>query len=258
MIICIYTPTMEGFLSAFFECYLKKIVPEIITCESNEYQVGLEYELLEVTPDSEKAMRVEKGIIKQIGSDGFYDIIRAYLSGDSNKEMIIFRYLIAVFKHGQKAQEMVNDKRIIDFNDLVRLVGGEAHRMKGFMRFKETSSVKIGNNVVEGKIYYAPFSPDHNIIEFMLDYFSQRNSETQFIIHDTARGLFGLYNGDDWRVISMDEPVEITLADGEQLVADLFKEYYNTVTIASRKNKRLQDGYLPRRYRKYLTEFEYK
>ncbi|MBQ3119660.1 MAG: DUF4130 domain-containing protein, partial [Peptococcaceae bacterium] len=35
---------------------------------------------------------------------------------------------------------------------------------------------------------------------------------------------------------------------------DLFQRYFNTIAIKERTNKRLQDQYMPKRYREYMPE----
>ncbi|MBQ2881820.1 MAG: DUF4130 domain-containing protein, partial [Clostridia bacterium] len=45
-------------------------------------------------------------------------------------------------------------------------------------------------------------------------------------------------------------------SDADLIFADLWKQYYRTVAISSRKNERLRRQYMPRRYWKYLIETE--
>jgi hypothetical protein len=55
--------------------------------------------------------------------------------------------------------------------------------------------------------------------------------------------------------------VPFTQAEAAQLLqgsrdtyVDLFQKYFQTIAIKERTNKRLQDHYMPKRYREYMPE----
>jgi len=252
----IYDGSFDGFLTAVFDSYDKKMLPKAILSEEN-IQIGIFEENINISTDSVKAERVFNGIIRDIGSDGLYDIKTAFCSGREDKDGIIYNYIRAVFKFGKKVESMYNLPQLMDFITLVQQVGYEIERCKGFIRFRE----------LRNGILYAEYEPDNDITEYLMSYFSKRNNDDLFIIRDVRRNIFGLYNRAEYIVgqwdVSAEEDSESLAevrqnfySDADLIFADLWKQYYRTMAISSRKNERLRRQYMPRRYWKYLIETE--
>ena len=117
--------------------------------------------------------------------------------------------------------------------------------MHGFLRFAECTGG-----------LYAHFSPDNDIVDLVAPHFAKRFSGEKFIIHDTKRNLLAVYDGKSLKTVLNESPVTVYLSTEEEQFRKLWKTYFDSVTIESRKNKRLQDNFLPRRYRKDMTEFQ--
>ena len=73
---------------------------------------------------------------------------------------------------------MLADVRVAPVHRLAQRVGREAHRMLGFVRFRE---------VREG-FYYAPLEPDHHVLPLIASHFADRFSDQHWVIHDLRRG----------------------------------------------------------------------
>ena len=131
MMIYLYDGTVEGFLTVVFEIYDKKALPDAISVRE-ESQTSFLIESLEVETDLEKAARVEKGILKNVGNEGFSDFVYAFFSDEANpnREMVIFNWIRAVLRYGKKATQMYNLDAIKDFNDIVHKVTYEIHRFR--------------------------------------------------------------------------------------------------------------------------------
>ena len=252
----IYDGTLEGLLTAVFDAYNEKILPAKIISEE-ESQLGMFEDNRIITTDTEKASRVLNGVLREIGSYGVEDLKIAACSGQEDKGIIIFNYLRAVFKFGKKVESMYNLPQVMDYVTLVQRVGYEIERCKGFIRFRE----------LKNGILYAEYEPDNDITEYLMSYFSKRNNDDLFIIRDVKRDIFGLYNREEyivghWTVQNEEDSEALAesrqnfYSDADLIFADLWKQYYKTVSIASRKNERLRRQYMPRRYWKYLIETE--
>ena len=125
------------------------------------------------------------------------------------------------------------------------LFRSELDRVKGFLRFQ-----KIDENV-----YYAKFAPDHNQLPLLRSHLEKRFSDQKWIVHDERRNTALVYN------LHRSMLVPLTTEEASQLVEgkhddciDLFQRYFNTIAIKERTNKRLQDQYMPKRYREYMPE----
>ena len=141
---------------------------------------------------------------------------------------------------------MFSEDAVIAFNQLVYATSHEIHRMKGFLRFSKS----------ESGIFYAKFEPDHDITEFILPHFATRMNDMNFIIHDLKRHKMGLYDGAQQVIVSTDKQVILALSKDELTFRKLWQDYFQNVNIPERKRERLQTQFLPKRYRKHLTEFD--
>jgi len=240
-----YDGNFDGFLTAVFEIYENKKETVIITC-SSEIQAALDTAVIEIATDINKAARVEKGIIKNIGSDGFGGVLRVFASDNGGKETTILNFLRLVFVYGRKSLEMLGHPHIIKYNEILNAVNYECHRMKGFVRFRETA----------GGVMYAPIRPDHDIVEFIMPHFAKRFHIQKFAIYDVGRKKLGLWNGKMYAVDYLDELPEVRLTDEEIDLQRAWKMYYDTVTIESRASERRRKGFMPKRYWEFMPELK--
>lgn len=240
----VYDGSLKGYFSCVFDIYAEKITFE------DFYERGINYSLIQreelfVEPDDAKSKRIENKIVKVCGRDEIYKIRYALKSCDKQKEKKILEYLKLIFDN-KPAPEMLNEAAVIAFNDLHKRVSHEQARLAGFIRFMETQS----------GIYYAYITPDNDVTALLMPHFIERFNGQQFIIHDVSRNIFGLFNGKEAYVLKQDESIkfDLQLTEREELVQKLFKQYYNDITIPERKNTRLKDNWMPRRYAKNMFE----
>ena len=132
---------------------------------------------------------------------------------------------------------------VIKFNDILHKVTDETHKLTGFLRFMECA----------GGILYAPYTPDNNITDLLMQHFSARLSSEKFIIHDLSRKIAGIYNGNEW-TLTYAEDVEICLSEDEKAFENLWIKYYKAVNIEERPHEKQMKGYMPVRYWKFLPE----
>lgn len=238
-----YSGTVTGFFCVIFEIYTKKQPPALITSE-REYQYLLDTSIQIVDDHLQHAERVERSIQQKIGKAGFQEILTGLSSGCADKEMILYEYIRLVFQHQSKVRLMQQDKHVIAFRLLVHQVSLEIHRMEGFLRFKQ-----LANGV-----FYAQYEPDHDITQYLLAYFKNRNNTISFIIHDQKRNIFGMYNTKQSCLIQSQTDFTPVCTDEETAFLTLWHQYFHTVQIADRANKKLQRNYMPQRYQKNMPE----
>ena len=244
MLIYQYSGGLDGFLSAVFRAYLEKALPDLIT-DGEPVQPPLLTEIVSISPDEARALRVEKGIYARLGMDGLHQLSYAYASCDPEKNLKLFYWILSVFKYGTDVRKRYQDPYVMNCCDMTARVTLEINHALGFLRFAQSK---------EG-LYCAEFAPDNNILPFLMPHFTRRFNDQPFLIRDCKRNLYGLYNCNEWKVIPSDHALPLTLSEPEKVFQSLWKEYFRAVSIASRENKKLQDSYLPRRYRAFLTEF---
>ena len=86
-----------------------------------------------------------------------------YLSSEENKELIIYYFLLNYKKYKEKVIYLRNLKCVSETLRISNYVKHEAHRFKGFVRFKE----------LDNKILYAEIEPDNNILPLIKDHFEK-------------------------------------------------------------------------------------
>lgn len=243
MVVYVYDGTFNGLLSAIYDSYHNKPVPEAMSCKEN-----LQFNLLDsyeyVIHDPVKANKVYCSIYERISEDALRNAYNVFLSEVPDCGTLIYDYLKFGWKVGCKVDQYLTDDRVFKVHEISRRVGYETHKMLGFVRFK----------LLEGNMYYAPLRPDNNVVELLAPHFVDRLADQKWIIHDVRRNIAALYNKKDWLVTDFtDEDIPAAACD-EYGYQRLWKEFFNTVAIAGRENQKLQRQFMPRRYWRYLTE----
>ena len=174
----------------------------------------------------------------------------AFLSDNKNKEIIIYEFIKEALKYNNNVFKYRNIDCVNEVINMASYVRREAHRMKGFLRFK-----KMKNN-----FYYAEMSPTNNIISILANHFKKRLELEYFIIKDVKRGLYALYDKKKIYYLRDNEIVKLNLDldKNESELTILWKTFFNTVAIKERKNLKCQMNFMPKKYWKYMTEMEEK
>jgi probable DNA metabolism protein len=244
----VYDGSIEGFLSAIFYCYEQNEFDNQIYSK-HLLQRSLFNQIVEVKTNEAHANRVKNGIIKKVGVTLLNEINTVFCSERENKDNVLFDYLKLIFTYGFKTRLMLNNEHVIAYNNLLKKVTYERHRMIGFMRFEETA---------EG-VMYAKYSPDNNITHLLLGHFASRFSNQNFLIHDTKRNIVGVYSAINHQfftyTLSSDlSPVAIT--ESEAFFQKLWQNYYHDASIKERTNLNLMFAHMPKRYHANLSELK--
>lgn len=229
----------ESFFTAVFDAYKDR---DALLTSSKALQTRLDDVFISVVPSAEKSARVVKKL-RATDRNCLYEIDCILRTPESDREQAAFDYIRLLIKSGGPVREMLALKEVRRAMDLSAQVGAERHRYTGFLRFQETAS----------GVFYAPCSPDNDVVELLMPHFAARFKNAAFVIHDVARGLAGIYNGSEWLISPVSE-AEIVLSESEEAFLGLWKKYYHTVYIPSRKNTRQMKGYMPVRYWKFMPE----
>lgn len=241
----IYDNTFEGFLTAIFYAYSCK--EDCIIIKSRDYVPSFINEVVDITTEYDKFDRVYQSILEKLNGAVLRNVYYLYLSDIPGSDYLALRYVKLCYKYGIKINLAKNNDIIILVDKYTRKVAGEAHRFNGFIRFKEVSPLS----------YYASIDPDHNILPLILNHFTERFSDQNFIIHDLKRELAIIYNTESAVITDLkkvDAKIFSYSLDGK--FEDLWKTFYNSVNIKERENLKLRNRSIPRRYWTHLTELK--
>ena len=243
MNILVCEKNLVGFLSAVYDSYYTSRNADIITSDIND--CTLTDSFCASAESMSKARRVRDGIIKKGGMFAYDTVLDAYLSGDRLKERKIFDFLRLFFARGRSAFEAYDRPCVTAFNDMVRKVRHEIHRVSAFVRFQETKS----------GVYYGFFRADNDILERIAANLAPRFNTQKFVLHDFERRKMAFFDGKDIFYDSAPEQVEIELSDSEENFVKLWRNYTRNVTVESRENLGLQQKLAPKKYRIFMNEF---
>lgn len=252
MIILLYDKTFDGFLTLVFEAFKNRYAPGRI--EGFDFlEPMLWTDKITITTDPEKANRVWEAVKVRLTSRAYNAVYRIQLSGITDAEMVLFRFLQKVFASKINIEENYSDPDVLKIKKLDRQVCQEAERMNQFIRFQKTAD----------QIYFASVDPQFNVMPLIVKHFETRFADQQWIIYDSKRRYGFYYNRNETVLIHLSsdkvnpEDGKVSqeiLARDEVLFQKLWKQYFKSTCIEERRNHRLQLQHMPKRYWKYLTE----
>lgn len=236
----LYDGTFIGLLNLINKLFEVNQKPLNIYKEE-DYQPSLLEEAikLELNDDFDQTkIKLSNNILKTI----YY----VYLSNESNKELIIYYFLLNAQKYQKKIFTMRNLKCVTSTLKIAKHVSNELHKLKGFLRFKETK-----NHILYGEI-----SPTNNILELLSKHFASRLKNEYWIIKDVERNLYSIYDKKKYYIVTGEnlDIKEINMSTEEKEIENLWLSFFKTIGIEARRNKRCQMNFMPKKYWKYIIE----
>jgi probable DNA metabolism protein len=253
MEIFVFDGTLEGLLTAVFECYQKKVTSVKLVSDVH-YIPDVFKESFKVVSDDVKANRVWNGLVKKLNGEWMKSIYKAFLSEQPATFQDLFEFIRYIIDNPTGAEANFGNRFVLEISQMSHKVHREKHRMEAFIRFQKTAD----------QIFYAHIEPDFNVLPLLIDHFKNRYADQKWIIYDLKRkyGLF--YDLENVEEITFDFTAEMSpalnalpenvLDPQEELYALLWKDYFRSVNIPARKNMKLHIRHVPKRYWKYLSE----
>ena len=130
---------------------------------------------------------------------------------------------------------------------MARKVGTEAHRFLQFVRFRE----------LENGILFSEIEPKSHIIAMVAPHFEDRLPEENWIIYDATHNLAAVHARRTPWVLTRETAFYSLLSSKKETdYGELWKIFFHTISIESRKNPTCQRNMLPLWYRKNMLEFD--
>ncbi|RYZ96121.1 MAG: DNA metabolism protein [Sphingobacteriaceae bacterium] len=245
----IYDGTFEGLLTAIFEIYEHRL--QYVKLQKGEWQTNALFEdRMQVITDDSRAKRVLKGLHQKLSAQGIQRLYAAHMAEIEGEEHNILGYIRYVFDAEQNIEEDYGNRYVMRISEMVRMVRREKHRMEAFVRFQK----------LQDGTFYAGIEPDFNVLPLLIKHFKSRYADQKWIIYDIKRGYGLHYDLHDTEFITLDfadiKPKNVIAAftEDEAIYQHLWKNYFKSVNIGSRKNTKLHVRHIPKRYWKHLPE----
>lgn len=239
----LYDDDFISYIALVVELFKRKIKPDKIYQKNYQGNLFDECLYLEIDNKERNYLLFKKVFSKNLIHTMYY----VFLASDAEKGNILYEFIRQTFIYKDKVFHYRNIDCINKVIQLSKRVGNEAHKLKGFLRFKE----------LKNSIYYGVVNPTNNVIEILANHFSKRLKNEYWIIEDEKRNIYALYNKKKIMYIKEENlPKNLLLNNKEEQIEDLWKTYFQTTTIATRKNLKCQQNFMPKKYWKNIIEME--
>lgn len=246
MVNYIFDGTLEGLLTAVFERFERKPLFVSLNVKAT-FQPEAFNEVFYIVNSRTKADRVWNGLLKRLDKNWIRRIYCAYLSEIPEVLNSIFHFITCLFQNQPGEEYNYGNEHVLTTAKTAKKVEREKHRMEAFIRFRKT---------IDG-IFYCGIEPDFNVLPLIVKHFKDRYADQQWFIYDLKRGYGLNYDLKSVEEVTMDfktKPSPQLMDTNEGLYAALWKDYFKSTTIESRKNTKLHVQHVPKRYWRYLTE----
>ena len=228
-------------MSAIFAAFSTKEEVTLVR-GGNDENLSL-FDTLRIDTDSEKSLRVQRGLEKLTPGTS----LRMYRAWITEKEGVDDAMLLACrlgFSLKCDPFCLRQEPAVALLSNQALKVGREVERMLQFVRF-----VRVGEN-----LYGADIRSDYPVLPLIGNHFHKRFACQNFFIRDRQRLQAIVSTPEHWQIVTLPEAGPPLPRDGE--IEQLWRIFFNTVAIPGRLNSRLQQQFVPLKYRRYLTEFQ--
>lgn len=204
----------------------------------------------EIMPDEEKAWKVGRSIHTKLGIKVYENICYAIASDHPEKGTAIFYVLRQGFaggKYNKKVMEALADPYI---NLVARLrikVWNEIHHFLGFIRFQEIKGVLLSK-----------ISPENDILVMLAPHFENRFPGEAWMIYDEKRKKVLVHQVREkcmvYRDVAFLDEESGYLAE-DDAYETLWKTFCQSIEIKERRNKKLQQQNVPKKFQVDMIEF---
>lgn len=255
MVIYQYDKTLEGFLTAVFHAYARKVFPDRLIGEGELPPLFCE-EVFHVYTDEAKADRVWKGLERKAGSrEMLAGLAACWLSELPEVDMLLFRYVRKLFDYRGNFSFNLGDADVLQVVKIWKKVNQERLRVIQFLRFQQTAD----------GIYFAALKPLYNVLPLTLPHLTDRFADQPWLLYDLKREYGYYYDLQEAREVRFDEKPshlvtgkldEALMGKDEKAFQQMWQTYFHSIAIKERLNPRLHRQNMPVRFWRYLTEKE--
>lgn len=240
--IVVYDGSFEGFLTLVYEVYYSKL--KITKIEKELPQTLFAEEVLVIEYDETKSKKVLEALKAKFEKKNFETILNIFMCDSVDFELDLLHYIMLGFKD-QYQLDNITISYIFSIKNIEKELFRVVHKLTGFVRFEELDDGTL----------YAKIDTKFNIVYFLGKHFLKRFNNQKYIIHDIPRKIAFIKNDDFVGVQNIASFEAPQVSQNEEKFKKLWKTFFQSVAIKSRKNPKLQQQLVPLIYRTYMTEF---
>ncbi len=238
-----YDGSFDGFLTCVYESYVNKEWPAAFVPPGTE-QLSL-FPERPVETSKEHARRVLLSLPKRMGSEAAAWVVRGFLTCLPEKELHLFRFIDLGYEQGPMVTRNLTDDRVAVLGKALTHLKGEAHLLRGFIRFSDQQGVLV-----------AEIEPKNRVLPVLRAHFCARYGGERFVIYDRTYKEALFYQPGKWIIVPLEEFASAAPDQAERDYRALWRRFYDTVAIEGRYNPKCRMTHMPKRYWHMMTEFQ--
>lgn len=242
-LIYLYDGSRKGFLCCVFESFLHRELPADVLPEEG-FQPTL-FPVREVFTDPGRARRVEHWMEETLTREEHRLFLWASFAKLEHKELHLLRFLQLCHLHGPRAAHLLQEPSVLAVNGAVTAIARESDHWMGFLRFEERAGVLI-----------AQFEPDGFVLPLIRDHFCDRFSTERFLIFDRRHHAALISEFGKGRLIRLEDLELGGESEEEPHFKALFRRFYETIAIDARRNEKLRQNHMPKKFRTHMPEMQ--
>ena len=199
----------------------------------------------EVVADPVRAARVARGMAR-LSPELPKATYRAFLSERPERERALLGTLRLGFARNRDPLPLLQEEPVHTLQALIRRVSNEERLFLGIIRLMHAG----------GDLYAADIEPETNILPLMGQHFHMRFNDQRLVIRDVGRRLALLSTPREWWIAELPRDEALPPLPDDAEMAGLWRSYFKAIANPARRNLRLQQHFVPLKYRAHVTEFQ--
>ena len=212
-----YDGSFEGFLCCIFDSYANKEVLTAIT--DDEDSAPILFPVRAIQTDSGHAGRVLRKLHK-LSPYGEELVRRGFLTCMEDREIRLYRLVVKLLREGPGFLRNFSDETLHPVAAAVRHLNGEAHLLKGFLRFSELGGI-LGSEI----------EPKNRVLPILRGHFCARYQNEKFFIYDRTHHEALFYAAGKAVIRPLADFQMAPPNETEAAYRLLWKRFYDTVAI---------------------------
>lgn len=237
----VYDGGLKGFYSCVHTCVYTGKLPLSIQPAQAAQPTLLPVQWIET--DEEKAARVRSALRYKVAHSAQELVETVFLSCMPNKELPMLRFMLLAFERGSMMVNHLQDPDVAALTKAARHLEGEAHLLKGFVRFSD----------VQGRLI-AEIRPKNFVLPFLAEHFCDRYPNEAFMIYDKTNHAALIHAQGQVDILPMEAAPEYEASGEETMYREMWKQFYHTIGIKARYNPKCRMTHMPKRYWSEMTE----
>lgn len=238
-----YDGSFAGFLTCVFESYVHREAPALFSAPEDP-RVSLWPER-RVQTHRDHARRVYRSLAQKISPAAQKLVSYGFLTCLPERELALWRFIRYGYQQGAGVLNHLTDPRVLTLNQAVVHLHGEAHLLKGFVRFSDQDGVLAGE-----------IAPKNRVLPLLRPHFCGRYPDASFVLYDRTHRQALFYRPAQWAIVPLAQ-FHLAAPDGaERDYRALWRRFYQTIAIRERYNPKCRMTHMPKRYWGAMTEFQ--